>query len=129
MSSPFIVTKRKTKSYLLPEDLFLPHFYMRFEAFLLGMDVMYGASMLNVKKETKDGQSPIVVENGVRCPSPCVRFSEGETGFLYDRMKRPACFHILVFASDIQGPVKDGLKRFSASSPSGFYNRYGGREI
>ena len=113
----------------LPGHLFLPDFYMRFGTFLLGMDVAYGASLLNVKQEANDGQRPVTVGNGVRCPSPRVCFSEGESGYLYDKMKGSALFHILVFASDIQGPVREALKQFSASLSDGFYNQYGGREV
>lgn len=113
----------------LPDHLFLADFYMRYGAFLLGMDVAYGASMLNVKQEAKDGSRPVTVENGVRCPSPRVCFSEGESGYLYDKMKGSALFHILVFASDVSGPVKEGLKQFSASLSGGFFNRFGGREV
>lgn len=113
----------------LPDHLFLADFYMRYGAFLLGMDVAYGASMLNVKQEAQGGQRPVTVENGVRCPSPRVCFSEGESGYLYDKMKGSALFHILVFASDLLGPVREGLKSFSASLSEGFYSRYGGREV
>lgn len=113
----------------LPEHLFLADFYMRFGAFLLGMDVAYGASMLNAKQEIQDSHRPVTVENGVRCPSPRVCFSEGEAGYLYDKMKGSALFHILVFASDILGPVREGLKHFSAGLAEGFYRQYGGREV
>ena len=113
----------------LPEHLFLADFYMRYGAFLLGIDVAYGASMLNVKQKTHESQRPVTVENGVRCPSPRVCFSEGDTGYLYDKMKGSALFHILVFASDILGPVREGLKHFSASLSEGFYGRYGGPEV
>ena len=43
-------------------------------------------------------------------------------------MKGSALFHILVFASDILGPVKEGLELFSASLSDGFYRYYGGNE-
>ena len=113
----------------LPEHLFLADFYVRYGAFLLGMDVAYGASNLNLKQEAQNSPRPVTVENGVRCPSPRVCFSEGEAGYMYDKMKGSALFHILVFASDILGPVREGLKRFSASLSEGFYSRYGRREI
>ena len=112
----------------LPEHLFLADFYMRYGAFLLGMDIAYGTSMLNVEQKGPESRWPVSVENGVRCPSPRVCFSEGEAGYLYDKMKGSALFHILVFASDILGPVKEGLKLFSASLSNGFYKRYGGNE-
>ena len=113
----------------LPEHLFLADFYTRYGAFLLGLDVAYGASMLNVKQEAHESQRPVTVENGVRCPSPRVCLSEGDAGYLYDKMKGSAFFHILVFASDILGPVREGLKHFSASLSEGFYGRYGGPEV
>ena len=113
----------------LPEHLFLADFYTRYGAFLLGLDVAYGASMINVKQETHESQRPVTVENGVRCPSPRVCLSEGDAGYLYDKMKGSALFYILVFASDILGPVREGLKHFSASLSEGFYGRYGGPEV
>ena len=113
----------------LPDHLFLADFYMRYGAFLLGLDVAYGASMLNAKQVAPNSQRPVSVENGVRCPSPRVCFSEGEAGYMYDKMKGSALFHILVFASDILGPVREGIKKFSSSLSQGFHSRYGGREV
>ncbi len=114
----------------LPEHLFLPDFYMRYGAFLLGLDIAYGPSMLNAKQDLSEGvKRPVIVENGVRCPSPRVCFNAGEAGYLYDKMKGSAIFHILVFGSDLQGPVRQELLAFSKNLPDGFYGKFGGREV
>ena len=113
----------------LPEHLFLADFYLRYGAFLLGLDIAYGTSMLNAKQDVELGRPPVAVENGVRCPNPRVCFSEGESGYMYDKMRGSALFHILVFASDFSAPIIEGLKHFSAGFSNGLSNRYGGREI
>jgi len=71
----------------------------------------------------------VTVENGVRCPNPRICFSEGEAGYLYDKMKGSALFHILVFGSDLRGPIMEGLKAFSAALERGFYAKFGKKEV
>lgn len=109
----------------LPEHLFLPDFYMRYGAFLLGLDIAYGGGMLNAVQE----KGAVTVENGVRCPNPRVCFSSGEAGYLYDKMKGSALFHILVFGSSLRGPVKEQLGAFSSALENGFYAEFGKKEI
>lgn len=87
----------------LPEHLFLPDFYMRYGASLLGLDSAYGASMLNAKQYPSENvKRSVIAENGVRCPSPLVCFSAVEAGYL----TTSAIFKILVFGSGLQGPVR-----------------------
>lgn len=72
----------------------------------------------------------VSVKNGVRAPNPRVCFDEGSTGYLYDKMTGASTFHIIVFGSDLQGPVREGLATFSAAlGPAGFFACYGGREM
>lgn len=71
--------------------------------------------------------SPTSLFNGVRAPSPRVCFGEESIGYLYDRMTGIGKFHILIFASDLQGPVREPIMRLSESFSSS-YDRFGGAE-
>ncbi len=81
--------------------------------------------MLNAVQEKR----AVTVENGVRCPNPRVCFSSGEAGYLYDKMKGSALFHILVFGSNLCGPVNEQLKAFSSALEDGFYTEYKKKEV
>ena len=114
----------------LPEHLFLPDFYMRYGAFLLGLDIGYGPSLLNAKQEANDSKNrAVTVDNGVRCPNPRVCFAGGEAGYLYDTMKGSSRFHIIVFASDLHGEIRNQLSVFSKALEAGLFAEYGGKEI
>jgi len=106
---------------------FLGAFFGAQDKFLLGLDAPYEESAIN------PGQSKertVSVKNGVRAPNPRICFGIDATGYLYDKMTGASTFHILVFGSDLQGPVRDGLLAFSAAlAPGGFFARYGGREM
>ncbi|MCJ1432695.1 hypothetical protein MMC27_002052 [Xylographa pallens] len=95
--------------------------------FLLGLDAAYGASVVS----PRSGQGRAVsVLNGVRAPNPRICFETARTGYLYDAMKGASVFHVVVFASDLQGPVRERVAAFSTAlrDPHGFYVRYGGKE-
>ena len=66
----------------------------------------------------------VIVENDVRCPSFC--FGAGEAGYIYDKMKGSAIFHILVFGSDLQRRVRQELLAFSKNLSDGFYAKFSG---
>ena len=73
---------------------------------------------------------PAVVHNGVRAPNPRVALHRDDASYLYDALKGSGNrFHLLVFASDLQGPVRQKLCRLSSEglAPGGFFQRYGGR--
>lgn len=113
------------------EDLaFLHSFFGKNGQFLLGTDCAYGSSCLTRRVvPTPDGtRQPSTLRSGVRAPSPRVCFNTGSTGYLYDRMKGADRFHLLVFASDLQGAVREHLVSFSnaLADTSSFYNRFGG---
>lgn len=107
---------------------FLIRFYAQNGAFLLGVDAPYGHSAINPPRSQKyKAHPPVVVKNGVRAPNPRVCFSTGKTGYLYDKMTGAAHFNLIVFASDLLGPVQKQLKAFSkAMAPGAFYHQFGG---
>lgn len=113
----------------LPEHLYLADYYKKYGAFMLGLDVAYGKS--NLFPTQHEAPAPVVVDNGVRAPSPRVSLSPGTTGYLYDVMKGAGLFHLVVFASSIEGQVKHNIQHFAKSvlDPSSFYSRYGGPEV
>jgi phenol 2-monooxygenase len=113
----------------LPEHLYLADYYHKYGAFMLGLDVAYGKSALFPRQD--DGSVPVVVDNGVRAPNPRVSLSSGTTGYLYDVMQGARYFHIVVFASSLEGLAKQNIQQFaqSLSDPSSFYTRYGGKSV
>ncbi|GFF23767.1 phenol 2-monooxygenase [Aspergillus udagawae] len=113
------------------QDLqFLRTFFPEYGQFLLGTDCEYGTSCI-VPQGSAVGtkKKPTVLRNGVRAPSPRVCFSTGSTGYLYDKMQGPNRFHVVVFGSDLLGPVRARLAAFSLAlaRESHFYKRFGGR--
>ncbi|KAI9705384.1 MAG: hypothetical protein M1820_005214 [Bogoriella megaspora] len=104
----------------LPEPLFLADFYQKYGAFMLGLDVAYGKSTLFPRQD--EAASPVAVDNGVRAPNPRVSLGSGTTGYLYDVMKGAKYFHLVVFASSLEGLVKHNVQQFaqSLSDPAGF---------
>ena len=96
--------------------------------FLLGVDVPDIVSALcPPTRGLGDKQRPIAIDNGKRAPSPRVCFAESATGYLYDKMTGAARFHILLFGSDLQGPVRARVAHFSqrALGPTGFFPKFG----
>ncbi|KAL8861115.1 MAG: hypothetical protein Q9178_002329 [Gyalolechia marmorata] len=108
------------------EDLeFLKTFFGNNGPFLLGIDADYAPSVLVPYKSPAAAIAP---RNGVRAPNPRVCFDMEKTGYLYDALTGAARLHLVIFASDLQGPVRDKLKRLAAamSDPSSFFRRFGG---
>ena len=105
-------------------------FFGRNSKMLVGMEVPYTISTICPATKVSD-KRPITIENGRRAPNPHVCITESSTGYLYDRMTGAARFHILVFASDLQGPVRERIARFSqqALGPNGFYTAFGGADM
>ena len=101
--------------------------------FLLGLDVPHTVSKLcpRMRFDVGEKQRPIAVDNGKRAPNPRVCFTEATTGYLYDQMTGASRFHILVFGSDLRGPVRERVAHFSthALGPNGFFTRFGGASM
>jgi phenol 2-monooxygenase len=118
------------------DQRFLASFFRRNAMFLLGVEgpivesVICPPSPVSMGQKNKNNTAPTSLLNGARAPSPRVCFDENRTGWLYDRTTGVDKFHILVFASDLQGPVGKQIARLSEglSSNTGFYHRFGGRE-
>ena len=108
------------------EDVeFLKSFFSVNGHFLLGLDADYAPSVINPVNET----AAIGPRNGVRAPNPRVCFSNTSTGYLYDVLTGASTLHLVIFASDLQGPVRQALKKLSTamSSPNGFFQKYGAK--
>lgn len=105
-------------------------FFAKNAMFLLGVDVPQTTSTICPLMDDKTTR-PISVINGGRAPSPRVCFEESRTGYLYDAMVGASRFHLLIFGSDLQGPVRERVAAFSQQvlGPAGFYTRYGGSEM
>ena len=106
------------------EDLeFLKTFFGNNGAFLLGIDADYAPSVINPQNET----AAIAPRNGVRAPNPRVCLDSETTGYLYDVLTGASRLHLVIFASDLQGPVRQKLRKFAAalSEPSSFFQRFG----
>ena len=101
--------------------------------FLLGVDVPHTVSKIcpAIRFDVGEKQRPVAVDNGKRAPNPRVCFTKGTTGYLYDKMTGASRFHILIFGSDLQGPVRERIAHFSkhALGPNGFFTRFGGETM
>lgn len=124
----------------VPSHLFLPDFFKRYGAFLLGLDVAYGPSILTPPPRSQAAAAntppppppPVTVGNGVRAPNPRVCFSDSSTGYLYDKMTGACVFHLLIFALDLQTSMQEKLKHFSTTlltTTKGFYKQHGGPQL
>ena len=110
-------------------------FFSRHAMFLLGMEPVVVPSLIcdaDAKGSTGNQleQRPTTVLSGRRAPNPRVAFGTGHTAYLYDKMTGIAQFHILVFASDMQGPVRQSLVKFQheAFGFHGFFNKFRGKD-
>ena len=106
------------------EDLqFLRTFFGTNSAFLLGIDAAYAPSVINPQNENE----AIAPRNGVRAPNPRICFNNDATGYLYDTLTGASRLHILIFASDLQGPVRQRLSKLAAAmnERSSFFQRFG----
>ena len=109
------------------QDLeFLHDFFKTNGQFLLGVDAPYYHTPISPASKPEE-RNAIAPKNGVRAPNPRLCFSINQTGYLYDALTGAATFHLVVFASDIQGPVRTALSSFSIllSDPEAFYTIYG----
>ena len=112
-------------------------FFGRNSMFLLGVECpiiespicLSGSSAATPSGKAPSVAPPTSLLTGVRAPSPRVCFEENQTGYLYDKLTGVARFHILLFVSDLQGPVREQVTSFTehALSNVGFYLRYGGQ--
>ncbi|KND89112.1 Phenol 2-monooxygenase [Tolypocladium ophioglossoides CBS 100239] len=111
------------------EDLeFLSGFYKAHGQFLLGVDCPYDPSVLTPVAEPSRRQQPAIrVKNGVRAPNPRICFSQARTGYLYDQLAGPPCFHLIIFGSSLVGvEVCRQVTSFftSLAKKKSFYNRF-----
>lgn len=114
--------------YTPGKDLeFIREFFGKNSNFLLGVDAPYQSSIIN--QPARPGPPAISPRNGVRAPNPRLCFSPSNTGYLYDALLGADMIHLVIFASDLQGPVAEALAKVSAmfSSPDSFYQKYGGK--
>lgn len=120
---------------------FLGSFFRRNSFFLMGVEGPTVVSSIcpEMSKESsapdraaRSSSHPTTVANGVRAPSPRVCLDTSRTGYLYDRMRGVGRFHILVFASDLRGPVRERLAHLCqfglSDGPTGFWTRFGGSD-
>ncbi|KAL9637920.1 MAG: hypothetical protein Q9164_001893 [Protoblastenia rupestris] len=109
---------------------FLARFFARNGPFLLGIDSPYADTVVSPPRTIlQKAHPPVEVKNGVRAPNPRVCFDSGKTGYLYDKMVGADVFNIVLFGSDLLGPVRQRLAEFSkALGPKGFFRKYGGPE-
>ncbi|KAI9371573.1 FAD binding domain-containing protein [Aspergillus egyptiacus] len=108
---------------------FVYTFYRRHSMFLLGVEWPIIESPI-CPPDVETLQRPVSIINGARAPNPRVCLGTEYTAYLHDVMKGVCRFHILVFASDLQGPVRARLATFSrkAFQPAGLFCRFGGAE-
>ena len=99
--------------------------------FMLGIEVPPMISAICPANPHDGKKRPVTVENGRRAPNPRICFDKATTGYLYDKMTGVARFHILLFGSDLQGPVLERLVHFSqqALGPHGFFARFGASKM
>ncbi|KAL9620210.1 MAG: hypothetical protein Q9160_005219 [Pyrenula sp. 1 TL-2023] len=105
---------------------FLGAFFQLHGNFLLGIDAAFKPSVASPKSQ-EDKSRAINVLNGVRAPNPRICFDTNSTGYLYDRMTGAAKFHLIVFGSNLQGPVRESISVFAkALELNGCFGRHGG---
>lgn len=105
-------------------------FFGRMPKFMTGLGIPIVDTVLTSNIAGAHGASPVNLLNGVRAPDTRVCFSADNTSYLYDAMMGVGKFHILLFASDLQGAVRAKIAHFSTQGlvPGGFFDRFGGRE-
>lgn len=113
---------------------FVGRFFKANGPFLLGVDCPYDESVIAPpsalgSKQTESQAPAIRVRNGVRAPNPRVCLSPDKTGYLYDKLTGTDVFHLVVFASSLQGAeVRRHVNVFrdALRASDSFYNRFGG---
>ncbi|KAL4866186.1 hypothetical protein BDV12DRAFT_187598 [Aspergillus spectabilis] len=114
---------------------FLYSFFQRNAMFLLGVEwpIIPSAICPGEEKPVSDsnGICPSSLHNGVRAPNPRVCLETSTTAYLYDCLTGVARFHILIFGSDLCGPVRRSIGRFTCKAfdaERGFFSGFGGAE-
>ncbi|KAJ5825715.1 hypothetical protein N7474_002853 [Penicillium riverlandense] len=107
---------------------FLYTFFKRHAMFLLGVEWPIPTSTIC---PSNDDVRPSSLRNGVRAPNPRVCLETNYTAYLYDKLTGVARFHLLVFGSDLQGPVRERLAVLARDicRRRGFYQRFGSGEM
>ena len=107
---------------------FLDAFFGRNKNFLIGIEAPIVPSVICPPMSTSAKQRPTTLVNGARPPNPRVCFNTCHTSYMYDKMTGASRFHIVIFGSDLRGPVRKRVARFSqqALKPGGFFTRFGG---
>ncbi|KAL2168146.1 hypothetical protein VTG60DRAFT_313 [Thermothelomyces hinnuleus] len=113
---------------------FIGRFFKTNGQFLLGVDCPYDESVVAPARSVdgSSGRAAIEVRNGVRAPNPRVCFEMEKTGYLYDVLSGAGRFHLVVFASSLQGAeVRRQVGEFAQSlvDPKGFHQRFGGEGL
>ncbi|RDW93184.1 uncharacterized protein DSM5745_00506 [Aspergillus mulundensis] len=118
---------------------FLHSFFARNAMFILGVEWPIVPSAICPEEKADTSMSsqetrpirPCSLHNGVRAPNPRICLTTGTTTYLYDKLTGVSRFHLLVFASDLRGPIRKELAAFSSrvfQQPSGLYPHFGGAE-
>lgn len=107
---------------------FIGAFFGRNRKFLQGMETPVVHSVICPPMKAGAKQTPATPVNGARAPNPRVCVDTTRTSYLYDKMTGASRFHIMIFGSDLRGPVRKRIARFSkqALRPGGFFTRFGG---
>lgn len=109
---------------------FLTAFFERNAKFLLGVECPIVPSMICPPSSETEEQRPTTVLNGARAPNPRVCFDADLTSYLYDKMTGASKFHVIIFGSDLRGPVRERIAAFAKQTlgPQGFFDRFGGSQ-
>lgn len=113
---------------------FIGRFFKANGQFLLGVDCPYDESAVALSPAAPStSHLPIRVRSGVRAPNPRVCLSKDRTGYLYDVLSGAGRFHLVLFASSLEGAeVRRQLAKFVevlSDSNNGFYHRLGGEAL
>ncbi|KAL7267927.1 hypothetical protein RUND412_009468 [Rhizina undulata] len=114
-----------------PDLQFMKRFYYKNANFLLGIDNPYGNTVLNPPRTCVRSLQASEIKNGVRAPNPRVCFGLTKCGYLYDKFGTASQFNLVVFGSDLSGPIRRRLATLANSLKAdshSFYNRFGGAE-
>ncbi|KAL2018282.1 hypothetical protein VTK56DRAFT_986 [Thermocarpiscus australiensis] len=111
---------------------FIGRFFKANGQFLLGVDCPYDESAVALHPAMYNSHPPIRVRSGVRAPNPRVCLSTDRTGYLYDVLSGAGRFHLVIFASSLEGAeIRRQLAKFVDALPdsNGFHHRLGGEDL
>lgn len=121
-----------------PDKRFLAAFFGKEAAFLLGIDFEMGHNVLNPPRDPSRALAlrdtaptrATTVRWGVRAPNPRIMLNRKQSGYLYDLFGGAGRFNIVIFASDLQGPIASGVSTLvkHLSSPNSFFAKHGGEK-